>query len=140
MKIAQEFKAFILRGNVLDLAVGVVIGAAFQKIVSSLVADLLMPPLGLALGGVDFSRLSVVLKAATATAPEVAIRYGLFINALVDFLIIAAAIFAVVKVANRLTQMRAEPEAAPTTKDCPLCLSAIPLKAKKCAHCCSAID
>jgi large conductance mechanosensitive channel len=117
----------------------VVIGAAFQKIVSSLVGDLLMPPLGLALGGVDFSRLSIVIKSATATAPEVAIRYGLFINALVDFLIIAAAIFAVVKLANRLTSTK-ESEAAPTSKDCPLCLSAIPLKAKKCAHCCSAVE
>jgi large conductance mechanosensitive channel len=107
--MAQEFKAFVLRGNVLDLAVGVVIGAAFGKIVSSLVGDILMPPIGLLLGDVDFSQLAWVLKPATGGKPAVAIGIGKFIQAIVDFLIIAGAIFLVVKAANRLRQKEPAP-------------------------------
>ena len=109
--MAQEFKAFVMRGNVLDLAVGVVIGAAFGKIVSSLVGDLLMPPIGLVLGGVDFSQLAWVLKPAVGDKPPVVMGIGKFIQAIVDFLIIAFVIFLVIKAANRLK--REEPAPAP---------------------------
>jgi len=141
----KEFKAFAMRGNVLDMAVGVVIGAAFGKIVSSFVADMLMPPLGLLLGKVDFSNLFVTLSAsksfntlAEAKAAGVpTLNYGLFINTVIDFLIVAFAIFLLIRQVNRLT---AKPEAAPgppTTKDCPFCLSTIPIKATRCPHCTS---
>jgi large conductance mechanosensitive channel len=142
----KEFKAFILRGNVLDLAVAVVIGAAFGKIVSSLVTDVIMPPIGLVLGKVDFSGLYVNLSgtsypsltaAKAAGAPT--LNYGLFVNATIDFLIVAFALFLVIRAANRMQQAMAKPAvaAAPTTKDCPYCLSAIPIKATRCAHCTS---
>lgn len=113
MSIASEFKAFLMRGNVLDLAVGVVIGGAFGKIVSSLVDNILMPPIGLLMGGIDFSAHKLVLKAADAVAntPEVAIGYGTFINAIIQFVIIGFAIFMVVKAANKA--MPAAPEAPP---------------------------
>ncbi len=137
----QEFKAFIARGNVLDLAVAVIIGAAFGKIVTSLVEGLLMPPLGMLLGGVDFSSLFVVLdrskgipaslaEAKTAGVPVFA--YGAFINEVINFLIIAFAIFLIVKQANRF-----KAPVAVTTKECPRCLSTIPLNAKRCASCCA---
>ena len=109
--MAQEFKTFVLRGNVLDLAVGVVIGAAFGKIVSSLVGDVLMPPIGLLLGGVDFSQLGLTLKAAVGDKPAVVLGIGKFIQAIVDFLVIASVIFLVVKAANRMK--REEPTPAP---------------------------
>jgi large conductance mechanosensitive channel len=108
---AQEFKAFVLRGNVLDLAVGVVIGTAFGKIVSSLVGDILLPPIGLLLGGVDFSGIALTLRAATGNQPAVVLGIGKFVQSLVDFLIIAAAIFAVVRAASRL--QRPAPAASP---------------------------
>jgi len=142
----KEFKAFIMRGNVLDLAVAVIIGAAFGKIISSLVADVLMPPIGLVLGKVDFSGLYVNLSGAaypSLTAAKAAgaptINYGLFLNATIDFLIVAFVLFLVIRTANRMQQAMAKPAgaAAPTTKDCPYCLSAIPLKATRCAHCTS---
>ena len=111
MGMAQEFKTFVLRGNVLDLAVGVVIGAAFGKIVSSLVGDVIMPPVGLALGGVDFSQIGWVLKPAMGDKPAVVLGIGKFIQAIVDFLVIALVIFLVVKAANRMR--REEPPPAP---------------------------
>lgn len=134
----KEFRDFALKGNVIELAVAVVLGAAFGKIVSSLVDDILMPPLGLVLGGVDFRELFLDLSggayptlAAAQAAGAPVIRYGLFLNALVAFVIVAFALFLVVRQINRFT---AKP-GAPTTRDCPYCLSAVPLKATRCAHC-----
>ena len=144
MSISQEFKEFVMRGNVVDLAVGIVIGAAFGTIVNSFVNDMLMPPIGMALGQVDFSQLKVVLKAASTGADgkpiaEVAIRYGTFINTLINFLIIAFAVFLVVKSINSLKKrvMPAAPAGAPVTKECPYCASTIPIKAQRCPHCTS---
>ncbi|BBF81305.1 MULTISPECIES: large-conductance mechanosensitive channel protein MscL [Asticcacaulis] len=113
MSIVSEFKTFLMRGNVIDLAVGVVIGGAFGKIVSSLVDNIIMPPIGLLTGGVDFSDLKLVLKAAVGDTPEVAISYGIFINTLIQFVIIGAAIFMVVKAINRLFPPPAAPAADP---------------------------
>jgi large conductance mechanosensitive channel len=142
----SEFKAFIMRGNVLDLAVAVIIGGAFGKIVTSLVNDLIMPPVGLLLGNVDFSNLFVSLSGAeyaslaeAQKAGAATLNYGLFINAVVNFVIIAFVIFLVVRSANRLQTLTAKPEAA-TTRDCPHCLSTIPLKAARCAHCTQALQ
>jgi large conductance mechanosensitive channel len=138
----KEFKDFAMKGNVVDMAIGVIIGGAFGKIVSSLVSDVLMPPLGLLMGKVDFSSLFINLSgtpqpsltaAKAAGAPT--INYGVFLQATFDFIIIAFVIFLLVKQVNRLK--KPEPTAAPTTKDCPHCLSAIPIKATKCAHCTS---
>ncbi len=138
----SEFKTFIMRGNVVDLAVGVVIGAAFGKIVTSFVEDVLMPPIGLAVGKVDFSNLFINLSgkdypsvAAAKAAGAATLNYGIFFNNILNFLIIAFAIFLLIKQVNRLHQPA--PTAAPATKDCPYCLSAVPLKATKCAHCTS---
>ena len=143
----KEFKTFIMRGNVLDLAVAVIIGGAFGKIVSSLVNDVLMPPVGLLMGKVDFGSLYLNLSANSyaslaeaqkAGAPV--IKYGLFINTAIDFVIVSFVIFFVVRLANRLQrQQAAAPPAAPTTKECPFCLSIIPLKATRCGHCTSEI-
>jgi large conductance mechanosensitive channel len=113
MSLAKEFKEFAMKGSVIDLAVGIVIGMAFGKIVSSLVADVIMPPLGLLLSGVDFSRLAVNLKAASGTGPAVALNYGLFVQAIIDFLIVALAIFLAVKGINRLKRPAPKPAAAP---------------------------
>lgn len=138
----KEFKEFAMKGNVLDMAIGVIIGGAFGKIVSSLVSDVLMPPLGLLMGKVDFSSLFINLSgtpqpsltaAKAAGAPT--INYGVFLQATFDFIIIAFVIFLFIKQVNRLKQPA--PAAAATTKDCPYCLSAIPIKAAKCAHCTS---
>ena len=135
----KEFRDFALRGNVLDLAVAFVLGAAFGKIITSLVDDVLMPPLGLLFGGVDFRELFIDLsrrgyatlaEAQAAGAPL--IRYGQFLNTIVAFLIVAFAIFLLVRQLNRFI---AKPAAAPATRDCPYCLSSIPLKATRCAHC-----
>ena len=133
----QEFKALIMRGNVLDLAIGIVIGAAFGRIVTSFVNDLLMLPIGLLLGRIDFSNLFVTrhsgpypsLAAKSAGAPT--INYGLFLNAVIDFLIVAFVIFLIVKLVNR---MQEHPEATPTTKPCPYCFSTIPLRALSQLH------
>ncbi len=126
----KEFKEFAMRGNVVDMAVGIIIGAAFGKIVSSFVNDVLMPPIGLLLGGVDFSALKIILK------ENVSINYGVFINTVIDFIIIAFAIFLVVKAINKMKRKEVPPPpAAPTTKECPECLSVIPIKAVRCAHC-----
>jgi len=140
----EEFKKFIMRGNVIDLAVGVIIGAAFGKIVASLVEDIIMPPIGLALGNVDFSSLFLNLSdraAASVVAAKAAgiptINYGLFINNIINFLIVAFVIFLLIKQVNRLTAKPAAPSADPTTKECPRCCSTISIKATKCAHCTS---
>ena len=113
MSFTSEFKAFAVRGNVVDLAVGVIIGAAFGKIVSSFVADIIMPPLGLAIGGVDFSKLAVILKASADPTQVVALRYGVFLQAVFDFMIVAFAIFLVVKMINSMRAKQAEAPAAP---------------------------
>ena len=138
----QEFKKFAMRGNVLDLAVGVVIGAAFGKVVGSFVEDIIMPPIGRLLGHVDFSNLFVSLNgthyetiAAAKAAAAPTVNYGLFLNTIINFLIVALAIFLLVQQVNRWK--KPEPVAAPTTKDCPQCAMAIPLAAKRCGHCTS---
>ena len=147
----KEFKEFALKGNVMDMAVGIVIGAAFGTIVKSFVADVIMPPIGLLMGGVDFQNLFVVLKeGAEAAAPyaslevakeagAVTLNYGAFLNTVVSFIIIAFAIFMVIRQINK---MKKEEEAAPpppTKKNCEFCLSEIPIEAKKCAHCTSEV-
>jgi large conductance mechanosensitive channel len=132
----KEFKEFAMRGSVVDLAVGIIIGGAFGTIVSSLVNDILMPPIGLILGGLDFKDLKIPLQAD----PAVAINYGLFINAVINFLIIAFALFMVIRAMNKLQRAKAEaPAPAPTTKECPQCLMTIPLNAKRCGHCTTAL-
>jgi large conductance mechanosensitive channel len=140
----KEFKEFAMRGNVLDMAVGIVIGAAFGKIVSSFVADILMPPVGLILGKVNFSNLFINLgegtyaKLAEAKAAGVpTLNYGLFANTVIDFLLVAFAIFLLVRQVNRLKAAPKPAPAAPTTKDCPFCLTAVPLKAVRCPACTS---
>ena len=144
MGIVSEFKEFAMKGNVVDLAVGVIIGGAFGKIVDSFVKDVVMPIIGRMLGGVDFKHLYLNLgdkafetleAAEKAGAPIV--KYGAFINSVVDFVIIAFAIFMAIKVMNRLKRAEEAPAAAPTTHECPHCLSAIPLKATRCPHCTS---
>jgi len=142
----KEFKEFAMRGNVLDLAVGVIIGAAFGKIVSSLVDDILMPPIGKALGHVDFSNLFINLSessyatiAAAKAAGSPTINYGIFLNTVINFLIVAFAVFLLVRTVNRWTAKPAPPAAAQTTRDCPQCAMPIPLAARKCGHCTSAL-
>jgi len=144
-----EFKKFLMRGNVVDLAVGVIIGAAFGKIVGSLVDDIIMPVLGLALGRIDFSNLYLVLKpgsdgsssyaslAAAKEAGAATLNYAQFISVAITFLIVAAAIFVIVRLVNRFDAKEAPPP--PSTKDCPQCRMAVPLAATKCGHCTSAI-
>jgi large conductance mechanosensitive channel len=133
----NEFKAFAMKGNVVDLAVGVIIGSAFGKIVSSLVADIIMPPLGLLMGGVDFANKEFILKAATDSAPAVVLRYGVFINSVIDFIIISFAIFMVIKQLGKLKKQDMPPE--PNTKDCPFCFTNISIKATKCPNCTSSL-
>lgn len=139
MSMIKEFKEFAMRGNVVDMAIGVVIGGAFGKIVSSLVNDVIMPPIGLILGNVDFSNLSVVLREKTADAAAVTLKYGLFINTILDFVIVAFAIFMVIKQMNRLKKKEDEVPAEVTTKECPRCFSTIALKATRCPNCTSEI-
>lgn len=137
----KEFKEFAMRGNVMDLAVGVIIGAAFGKVVASLVDDVIMPPIGRLLGHVDFSNLFTSLNgthydtlAAAKAAAAPTINYGLFLNTIINFLIVALAVFLVIQQVNRWGKKPA-PAAAPTTRDCPQCAMAIPLAAKRCGHC-----
>ncbi|HSW57458.1 MAG TPA: large conductance mechanosensitive channel protein MscL [Dehalococcoidales bacterium] len=147
----KDFKAFIMKGNVVDMAVGIIIGVAFGLIISSLVKDMIMPPIGLLLGNVDFQNLFVVIKegatpgpyaslAAAQAAGAVSINYGVFINTLINFLIIAAVLFFfVVRPVAQLNAKKAAaaPVAAPTTKECPYCASSIPIKATRCPNCTS---
>jgi len=142
----EEFKKFAMRGNVVDMAVGIIIGAAFGKIVSSLVKDVIMPPIGKLMGNVDFGGLFVNLGdvpyATLAVAQEAGaptINYGTFINAVIDFLIVAFAIFMVIKGMNSLKNTEEEAPAEATTKDCPECLSEIPIAAKRCKFCTAAV-
>jgi large conductance mechanosensitive channel len=141
----KEFKEFAMRGNVLDLAIGIIIGGAFGKIVSSLVSDLLMPTVGMLLGKMDFSNLFISLSGerypslqAAKDAGAATLNYGLFINSIIDFIIIAFAIFLLVRQINRLK--RKEAPAAPVTKECPFCASTIPLKAVRCPQCTSQLE
>ncbi|MFN8389996.1 MAG: large-conductance mechanosensitive channel protein MscL [Bdellovibrionota bacterium] len=113
MSIVKEFREFAIKGNVVDMAVGIIIGAAFGKIVSSLVSDVLMPPIGMLIGGVDFTSLAFTLKPATATSAAVVVKYGVFVQTVVDFLIVAAAVFIMVKMINRLKKKAEEPAVAP---------------------------
>lgn len=142
----KDFKEFAMRGNVVDMAVGIIIGAAFGTIVKSLVADIIMPPIGLLLGNVDFSNLFVVLKqgatagpyanlAAAQEAGAVTMNYGVFFNTIISFLIVAFAVFLLIRGLNRLKKKEEAPPPEPTTKECPECLSVIPIKAVRCAHC-----
>jgi large conductance mechanosensitive channel len=150
MGMLNEFKQFAMRGNVVDMAVGIIIGGAFGTIVKSLVADVMMPPLGLLLGGVDFSDLFITLKegatagpyatlAAAQAAGAVTIGYGVFMNAVISFLIVAFAVFLLIKGINKLQREKEEPAAEPTTKECPKCFTAIPVKATRCPNCTSDI-
>lgn len=141
----KEFKAFAMRGNVIDLAIGVIIGGAFGKIISSLVNDILMPPIGVLLGKVDFSNLYINMSggsydtlAKAQEAGAATVNYGLFINAVIDFLIVALVIFLIIRQINKLQPPA--PAAAPTTKECPFCFSAIPLKATRCPNCTSQLE
>jgi large conductance mechanosensitive channel len=140
----KEFKDFAMRGNVVDLAVGIIIGAAFNQVVNSLVNDIIMPPIGLVLGRVDFTNLFISLTgqqydslAAAQAAGAATFNYGLFINTLINFVIVAFAIFLLVRGMNRLQGQAEKAPAEPTTKDCPYCFTAIPVKATRCPHCTS---
>ncbi len=136
MSMLKEFKEFAMRGNVMDMAVGIIIGGAFGKIVSSFVGDVMMPPLGLLLGGVDFSDKLITLKEAVGETPAVTLKYGVFINTVIDFVIVAFAIFMMIRAMNRLKRKEeALPPPAPTTQECPECLMTIPINAKRCGHC-----
>jgi large conductance mechanosensitive channel len=144
----KDFKEFVVRGNVVDMAVGIVIGAAFGAIVTSFVSDIIMPPIGLLLGNVDFSSMFSVLKegavpgpyatpAAAKAAGAVTLNYGVFLNTIISFLIVAFAIFLLIRNVNRMKKKEEALPPAPATKECPYCLSAIPIKAVRCAHCTS---
>lgn len=147
----EEFKKFAMRGNVVDMAVGIIIGGAFGTIVKSLVADVIMPPIGLLLGGVDFSDLFITLKegatagpyATLASAQEagaVTISYGVFINAVISFLIVAIAVFLLIKAINRIQAEEEAPPAEPTTRECPHCCTVISINATRCPNCTSQLD
>jgi len=140
----KEFKEFAMRGNVLDMAIGIIIGAAFGKIITSLVSDVIMPPIGLLLGKLDFSNLYINLSgqpyaslSAAKAAGASTINYGLFINTVIDFIIVAFVIFLLIRQVNKLKRQPEVAAAVPTTKECPYCLSVIPIKAVRCPHCTS---
>ncbi len=147
----KEFKEFAMRGNVVDMAVGIIIGGAFGTIVKVLVSDVLMPPIGMLLGGVDFTNLFLVIKdGATAgpyasladakTAGAVSINYGVFFNAIISFLIVAFAVFLLIRAINKLKREEEVPEEEPTTKDCGFCFNTIPIKATRCPNCTSQLE
>ena len=142
----KEFKEFAVKGSMLDMAVGIIIGVAFGTIISSLVADIIMPPIGLLLGNVDFANLFILLKEGKVPGPygslaiakaagAVTLNYGVFINTIVSFLIIAFSVFLIILNINKLRRQEEAQPAVPTTKECPYCLSVIPIKATRCAHC-----
>ena len=144
----KEFKDFAMRGNVLDMAVGIIIGAAFGTIITSLVNDVIMPPIGLLLGNVDFSNIFAVLKegktagpyasvAAAKAAGAVTMNMGVFINTVINFIIVAFAIFMLIRSINQLKKKQEAPPVVPTTKECPYCVVSIPIKASRCPHCTS---
>ena len=144
----KEFKEFAMRGNVVDMAVGIVIGAAFGVIVKSLVSDVIMPPIGLLLGNVDFENLFAVLKQGATAGPyasladakaagAVSMNYGVFINTIISFAIVAFAVFLMIRQINKLKRKEEAPPPEPTTKECPYCFSTIPIKATRCGHCTS---
>ncbi len=135
MKVFSEFKEFAMKGNVVDMAVGVVIGASFGKIVTSFLNDLLMPPLGLITGGVDFSDQRFILKAATGDGKGVTLNYGAFLTTVLDFVIVAFAVFLMIKMMNSLKRSAPSAPPPPSEKKCPECLSLIAIEAKRCAHC-----
>jgi large conductance mechanosensitive channel len=148
MTMLKEFREFAMRGNVVDMAVGIIIGGAFGTIVQSLVKDVLMPPIGLLLGGVDFSNIFLVLKEGKSPAPylgladaqaagAVTLNFGLFFNAVISFIIVAFAVFMLIKAINTLRRQQEAPPAAPTTKDCDFCRMPIPIPATRCPHCTS---
>jgi large conductance mechanosensitive channel len=147
----KDFKEFAMRGNVVDMAVGIIIGGAFGTIVKSLVSDVMMPPIGLLLGGVDFSDLFITLKQGAVAGPyptlasaqeagAVVVSYGLFMNAVISFLIVAFAVFLLIRGINRLKREEEAEPAAPTEKACPYCLSTIPIGATRCGHCTSELE
>jgi large conductance mechanosensitive channel len=146
----KEFREFALRGSVVDMAVGIIIGAAFGAIVKSLVDDVIMPPIGLLLGGVDFANFFLLLKPGSPSGPygslaeaqeagAVTINYGVFMNAVISFLIVAFVVFLLIRAVNRVRRTAEAAPAEPTTKECPYCLSTIPLQATRCAHCTSGL-
>lgn len=148
MSMMKEFKDFAMRGNVVDMAVGIIIGAAFGTIVKSLVSDVIMPPIGLALGGVDFNNFFAVLKHGTPPGPyaaladaqaagAVTVNYGVFINTIISFIIVAFCVFLLIRNINKMKREQEMPAPEPTTKECPYCFSTIPIKATKCAFCTS---
>ena len=150
-KFLKEFQEFIMHGNVVDMAVGIIIGAAFGAIVTSLVRDIIMPPIGLALNGIDFNNLYVVIKqpttagnystaAAVQAAGGVTINYGAFINFIISFLIVAFVIFLLIRSMNKLRRPAEVKAGEPTTKECPYCMSVIPIKANRCGHCTSQLE
>lgn len=135
MSVLKEFKEFAIKGNVIDMAVGVVIGAAFGKIVSSFLNDLVMPPIGMLMGGVDFSDKVVVLKAAEGSNKAVTLNYGSFVTNIIDFVIVAAAVFASIKMINTLKRTEPVAPPPPSEKKCSECLHNIPIQAKRCGFC-----
>jgi large conductance mechanosensitive channel len=151
MSMIKEFKEFAVKGNVVDMAVGIIIGGAFGTIVKSLVADVIMPPIGLLLGNVDFAELFMVLKSGSTPGPymtladaqaagAVTINYGLFLNSVVSFVIVAFAVFMLIRSINRLKREQEAPAAEPTTRDCPYCYTTISLKATRCPQCTSELS
>jgi large conductance mechanosensitive channel len=147
----KEFREFAMRGNVVDMAVGIIMGAAFGTIVKSLVSDVIMPPIGLLVGGVDFSDLFVVLKQGSVAGPfatvaeaqkagAVTLNYGMFINTVISFLIVGFAVFLLVRGLNTMKRKQEAPPAEPTTKECPHCFSVIPIKATRCGFCTSTLQ
>jgi large conductance mechanosensitive channel len=148
MSMMKEFKDFAMRGNVVDMAVGIIIGAAFGTIIKSLVSDVIMPPIGLALGNVDFENLFAILRQGVTPGPyasladakaagAVSISYGVFINTIISFIIIAIAVFLLIRQINRMKREEEAPPPEPTTKECPYCFSTIPIKATRCGFCTS---
>jgi large conductance mechanosensitive channel len=151
MAMIKEFKEFAVRGNVVDMAVGIIIGGAFGTIVKSLVADVIMPPIGMLLGNVDFAELFLVLKSGGPPGPyvtlaeaqaagAVTVNYGIFINAVISFVIVAFAVFMLIRAVNRMKREKEAPAAEPTTRDCPYCCSSISLQATRCPQCTSEIS